>query len=125
MAQNGSRYRAVFTNPCGSDTTEEAVLTVDPPAGVERESSAVFGLTVAPNPLAGRGAIRFTLPRAGHVELTITDLRGRVVARPLESTLGSGDHMVAFDAASLPSGTYMVDIAAGREHQTVKLTITR
>ena len=57
--------------------------------------------------------------------LTITDLRGRVLARPLDAVMSAGDHTVGFDAASLPSGTYMVDIASGREHQTVKLTITR
>lgn len=125
MTQSGARYRAIFTNTCGADTTDEAVLTVSQPTGVDREISAAFGLTVAPNPMVGSGSIRFTLPRAARVELTITDMHGRVVARPLDAAVGAGEHAVPFDAAALPSGTYMVDIAAGREHQAVKLTITR
>ena len=125
MAQNGNRYRAIFTNPCGSDTTSEATLTVTPPASVGRETSSAFKLAVAPNPMVESGEIRFTLPRAGRVELTITDIRGRVLARPLDAALTAGEHTVSFDAASLPNGTYMVDLASGREHQTVRLTITR
>lgn len=126
MAQNGSRYRAIFTNLCGADTTTEATLTVTPPAGVDMEAGArALSLAVAPNPLVGDGSIRFTLPRAARVSLTIIDLQGNVVARPLDAMLKAGDHAVPFDADALPNGTYMVGITAGAEHGMLKVTIAR
>ncbi len=126
MSQSGARYRAVFTNRCGTATSDEALLTVTPVSSVNRENSVLFGLTVAPNPVAGRGEVRFTLPRSAVVDLTLTDMQGRVVASLIDnSPRGAGDHVVAFDAASLPSGTYMVHIAAGRDRQTMKLTIAQ
>lgn len=126
MSQNGNRYRAIFTNLCGADTTTTATLTVTPPSGVDMAAGArALRLAVAPNPLVGDGSIRFTLPRAARVSLTITDLQGQVVARPLDAMLKAGDHAVPFDADALPSGTYMVGITAGAERGMVKVTIAK
>jgi len=125
-SQNGNRYRAIFMNMCGADTTDEALLTVTPPAGVDNHDVAeALRLAVAPNPVAGDGMIRFTLPRADRVELTITDMRGRIVAHPLDAVLGAGDHAVPFDAATLPNGSYVVGITAGTRQETLKITIAR
>jgi len=72
----------------------------------------------APNPFNPRTTLAFDLPRAGHVELAVYDLRGRRV-RVIESAeLPSGHHVRHWDGrddagGAVASGTYLFTIDAG------------
>ena len=66
-----------------------------------------------PNPFSASTAIRFALPSASHVNVVVYDALGRQVRRLLDQSLAAGPHEVAFEAGSLPSGLYIIRIAAG------------
>jgi photosystem II stability/assembly factor-like uncharacterized protein len=59
-----------------------------------------------PNPFNPSTTIPFTLSRAGHVEITITDELGRDLMTTERRFLGQGDHYEILDASRLTSGTY-------------------
>ncbi|RZK09858.1 MAG: T9SS type A sorting domain-containing protein, partial [Hymenobacter sp.] len=59
-----------------------------------------------PNPLANSGRMSFTLPRAAHVELTITDALGRTVDHVDAGQLAAGTQSVTWNRKSLRAGVY-------------------
>ncbi|HET7904135.1 MAG TPA: hypothetical protein VFM17_06205, partial [Candidatus Eisenbacteria bacterium] len=59
-----------------------------------------------PNPFRGRTEIEFALGSSEAVSLRVVDVRGRVVASLIRSTLGPGPHRAAWSADHLPAGIY-------------------
>ncbi|MBK7143309.1 MAG: T9SS type A sorting domain-containing protein [bacterium] len=55
-----------------------------------------------PNPFNHSTTIDFSIPRRGHVKLTITNVLGRVVSTLLDESLSSGKHSVEWNAG--PAG---------------------
>src|SRR5690606_20863138 len=66
-----------------------------------------------PNPFNPRTTIRFALPAATPVTLTVYDALGRQLDVLVHGTLLAGQHEVAFDASALPSGVYLYRLDAG------------
>lgn len=67
--------------------------------------------SVAPNPVTRESVLEFMTTRAGYAHMRIFDARGRVVARPLESSsLSAGRHRVPMLGwhTGLASGVYFV-----------------
>ncbi len=62
----------------------------------------------APNPFNPRTTIRYDLPAAGHVELALFDLRGRLVRQLAAGERQAGAHAVLLDGGDLASGVYLV-----------------
>ncbi|MEM8488461.1 MAG: T9SS type A sorting domain-containing protein, partial [Bacteroidota bacterium] len=60
-----------------------------------------------PNPFNPQTSIRFAMPEAAHVSVSVYDALGRQVATLMDGVQEAGYHEVNFDAASLPSGTYL------------------
>jgi len=71
-----------------------------------------------PNPFRASTTIRFGLPEASPVRLTVYDVLGRQVAVLVDASLAPGIHRVRFDAAHLPSGMYLVALEAGGRRMT-------
>ncbi len=78
-----------------------------------------------PNPFNPTTSIAFTVPVSGEVTLQVFDLLGRSVATLLQGPLAAGDHSVAFNAAALPSGTYLYRLTAGSEVSTRVMTLLK
>lgn len=83
-----------------------------------------------PNPFNSETVIRFDLPNAGPVVLTVLDLSGREVARLIDSAREAGRHEVRWngktlDGRSAASGVYFVRIQAGERNTVRKLTLLR
>jgi hypothetical protein len=83
-----------------------------------------------PNPFNPRTEFTLALPRAGHARLTIHDVRGREVARPLDAELPAGERTITWDGRdaagrSLPSGLYLARLDAGSATRTIKVTLSR
>jgi hypothetical protein len=125
-SQNGTRYRAVYSNSCGSDTTREATLTVAT-TGVNEPTTGLGALrvSVAPNPITSSGEIHVSLPRAGEVQIDIADINGNVISHLTNGTMSEGDHVVNFNTAGLPSGAYMVILSTNGERRMVKVTVAK
>ncbi len=81
--------------------------------------------SIAPNP--GRFAFEFTYDLAGdgNVELTITDVRGRVVATLARGTATAGTHRLQWSARSLPAGVYFARLLQGGHAEVARLTVVK
>jgi hypothetical protein len=78
-----------------------------------------------PNPFNPSTTIRFALPRAGKVILTVHDLLGSPVATLLSQQVEAGEHDVAFNATALPSGTYIYKIQYEGKTLTRRMTLMK
>ena len=59
-----------------------------------------------PNPFNSGTTMDFAVPGTGHVRLTVYDVLGRQVARPVDEERPAGAYRVPFDASGLSSGMY-------------------
>jgi hypothetical protein len=78
-----------------------------------------------PNPFNPSTVVPFELAAAGQVRLAVYDVTGRQVAVLVNTTMSAGRHSVAWDAAGLPSGVYMVRLTAGGKVMTGKATLLK
>jgi subtilisin family serine protease len=60
-----------------------------------------------PNPFTETSTIRFAIPKAGSIRLTVFDVLGREVAVLVDDVLAAGWHEAGFDAAGLSAGLYL------------------
>jgi hypothetical protein len=91
-----------------SVTTSTAVG--DPEPGVPMRTEL---LPNYPNPFNPSTTLAFEVATAGPVTVTILDMLGREVARPVDGVVAAGSHRVPFEARGLASGTYYVRFRAG------------
>jgi hypothetical protein len=78
-----------------------------------------------PNPFNPSTTIRFQLPRASHVTLTVYDVLGREVSVLVNEGKDAGVHEVKFDGSNLASGVYFNRLQAGEFVQIRKLVLLR
>jgi hypothetical protein len=78
-----------------------------------------------PNPFNPRTVIPFSLARAGHVELSVLDLRGRRVATLVDRPLAAGTHAVPFDGGRLGSGVYLYRLEIAGQVTQGKMTLLK
>ena len=79
----------------------------------------------APNPFADQTRLRFELPHAQPVRLTVYDVLGRQVVRLVDGEREAGRHTVRFDGRGLASGVYVVRLALGDRTITRQMTLVR
>lgn len=65
-----------------------------------------------PNPFNPSTTIRFSLPAAAHVSLTVVNLLGEEVATLVARGMEAGTHLVQWDASGIPSGIYFYRLEA-------------
>lgn len=78
-----------------------------------------------PNPFNPSTTIRFDLPVASPVTITVFSMIGQRVTVLVDGELPAGRHEVRFDAASLPSGVYFYTMRAGNFVQHRKLMLVK
>ncbi len=78
-----------------------------------------------PNPFNPSTTIKFELPRASLVSLTVYDILGRQVSVLVNERREAGVHEVKFDGSNLASGVYLCRLTAGEFIQTRKLILVR
>ena len=66
-----------------------------------------------PNPFNPVTTISYAIPNAGKVEITIYDIRGRIVKTLLSTYKEPGRYTVKFDGKSLSSGLYIYRLEGG------------
>ncbi|MCP4571355.1 MAG: T9SS type A sorting domain-containing protein [bacterium] len=127
----------------GSGATALCYVDADIPAGgnltvtvqalhnsaVEVPTAAML-TGVAPNPFNPRTIIRYHLPAAADVRLSVFDLRGRELAVLVDGRREAGDHAEswtarAHDGTTLPSGVYLVGFRSGGYNETRKITLMK
>ncbi|GEM_PF-1563428 len=83
-----------------------------------------------PNPFNPVTEIRFQLPRASHVDLTIYNTTGQVVRRLSSQSYTAGDHAIKWDGRnqsghSVSSGVYLYELQTGAFRQVKKMSLLR
>jgi photosystem II stability/assembly factor-like uncharacterized protein len=78
-----------------------------------------------PNPFNPSTSIRYGLPKASQVNLSVYDMLGREVARLADDREEAGVHEVEFDGSNLATGVYFYRLRAGDFAQTRKLQLIR
>jgi len=83
-----------------------------------------------PNPFNPRTKIHFQIEGAGHVELVVFDMNGRLVRNLLNGSFGRGGHEIIWDGTnnsgkSVPSGVYFYELRAGHVHESRRMTLVR
>jgi len=84
----------------------------------------------APNPFNPHTTLRFSLPAAGQVQLSVLDANGRAVRLLLDAVLPAGPHERVWDGRSdageaLPSGIYLCRLTAPGAAAAQKLVLIR
>jgi len=73
-------------------------------------------MQVAPNPFSDKTTASFSLERTSDVQVTVTDLAGRVIHQRALPGLNSGTHQLTFGREIFPAkGAYFLTIQAGSQ----------
>ncbi|MGE5315558.1 MAG: glucoamylase family protein [Acidobacteriota bacterium] len=78
-----------------------------------------------PNPFNPATEIRFHLGAQARVILSISNVLGEEVSRPIDGVLASGAHQVSVDAGKWASGVYFYTLKAGAFTQTRRMLLLR
>lgn len=119
-------YNYVCTPHAGMGMT--GTITVSPKTGIKEISGIAneFKLNQNyPNPFNPVTQIRFSIPSAGFVNLSVFDLSGRKVAELVNGTNPSGEYSVDFNAAGLSSGVYFYRLTTGSFTEVKKMTLMK
>lgn len=76
-----------------------------------------------PNPAHQTATIRYELPQAAHVQLTVYDLLGRRVATLIDREQAAGRKSVQVQAGRLASGLYVYRLQAGPVVKVRRMTV--
>jgi hypothetical protein len=96
------------------------------------ETPQTFGLEVVtyPNPFNPSTAVRFVLPEPGEVELSVYDIRGRLVTTLVAERLEAGFHETVWrgrdsHGGTVSAGVYLCRLTVEGRVMTRKLTLLK
>ncbi|MBN1448751.1 MAG: exo-alpha-sialidase [Bacteroidetes bacterium] len=95
------RYMRNPTGNAGVNATERPVT----PSGYSLDQNY-------PNPFNSRSSLRFSIPAATRVTVTVHDLLGRTVQTVLDGERSAGSYMTTIDGTPLPPGSYLCRMRA-------------
>lgn len=102
-------------------------LNGTPPTGVQDiERSDVFKLRVSPNPVQGMATVRYELPEPGKVQISLTDLNGKVLQIIPVGNRGAGAHQVSLEPSminGLHKGVYLLQLQVDDKRKITKLLV--
>ena len=78
-----------------------------------------------PNPYKASTVIRFDIKDRSKTELTIYDITGRVVSKPVNNILEGGEYQINFDAHMLTSGVYFYQLKTERYSGIKKMVLIK
>lgn len=78
-----------------------------------------------PNPFNPATQFRFSLRNTAHIRLTVHDVLGRIVARPVDQMMEAGTHQVGWSASAIPTGVYFYTLTDGKNAVTRKLVVEK
>lgn len=84
-----------------------------------------LGLRLSPNPAVDATVLGYTLAEQSDVEISVTDMTGRLVSVPFTGTLAPGQYIQKLETDALNSGVYFVNVRSNRTQQTIKLIVSK
>jgi hypothetical protein len=122
-----AQYRVLMStpNPAVSPRVREVTLESESAATAVPGSTAAGGVLALaapwPNPSTGASAVQLSLPEAAAARLDVVDVRGRLVATPLDGALPAGPTRV--ELPELGTGVYFLRLRAAGETVARKLVV--
>ena len=108
---------------------QDAIADFNPTTGVETDSDLVpevYELNQNyPNPFNPTTTIKFSIPQAGNVNLTVYDAVGKEVAMLVNENVDAGEYNVQWNAAGFSSGVYFYRLEAGNFVQVNKMLLLK
>src|SRR5205085_4444093 len=96
----------------GSDVTDGPFTITSGTTDVFSAAVTDFALPgVWPHPVRGAAHVRFALPRAASIRLSVHDVQGRTLAVLAEGEWGSGIHEVTWNGTHAPAGLYFLRLS--------------
>jgi len=97
-------------------------------AGVEGDGTGAVAAKLSriwPNPLNPSATIRYSVPQASPVTITLYDVLGKKVATVVDSHMEAGGYTCTLQAGDLGGGVYFLRLQAGAHSDTQKLVILK
>jgi hypothetical protein len=127
--EQGDYVSAVFVtyNSTGSPADIRIDLHIEPSAvglGLLLPTEFAYYQN-CPNPFNAQTSLRFDVPQQSRVQITIYNIMGQEVVRPVDEVYVPGRYRVLFDAGRLPSGMYLVKMTAADFTQIGKMMLLK
>jgi len=78
-----------------------------------------------PNPFNPETVIRFDLPAMMQANVSVYDIRGRLVTELANATMDAGSHQLSFHGESHPAGVYLVMLSTEQGTQTQRMLLLK
>ena len=78
-----------------------------------------------PNPFNPSTMIRYQIPAAVHVNVTVYDILGKNVAVLVDGLQEAGSYEIPFDGSAYSAGVYFFRIAAGGDNALKKMMLLK
>jgi hypothetical protein len=117
-----------FADPSSSEDMDFSESDGDEQVEIDRTTTLPTTFYLAqnfPNPYNPTTTIRFAIPSAGKVKLTVYNVRGELVRTLVDGEVSAGYHEVTFDASKLASGVYFYRLEAGSYVATQKMILAK
>ncbi|SDX41478.1 DUF4961 domain-containing protein [Hymenobacter psychrophilus] len=88
-----------------------------------RASTAAFQLMAQPNPAGVAAQLRYELPQAATVQVTVTNLLGATVQTLPATRQPAGSRSLELPLQNLANGVYLVRLQAGTQQQSIRLVV--
>jgi PKD repeat protein len=115
------RFRFEFENDNGNNLyIDDINIFPAAQAGIDDQSTDL-GLSIYPNPVSNNLDIRLTIQEEGIYDIYLTNAVGQRVAEINKGEIAVGSTEIHFDASSLSSGVYFLNVASDGILRTEKL----
>jgi flagellar hook assembly protein FlgD len=81
--------------------------------------------SVYPNPFNPATSINYNVNKFSKVNINIYDVTGKLVSILENSYKPVGNHSIVWEASSLPSGVYFVNLSINSHTETIKIMLTK
>jgi|GEM_PF-2187237 len=113
-----SEGRNLAVYDCQNATAVSGGASGTQPSGVSLDTNY-------PNPFNSSTTIRYGVPVAGEVRLSLFDTAGRLVEQIVTGTVPAGYHSVTWNGINHPAGLYILRLEAGGVIKTAKMVLVK
>ncbi len=131
LLDEGDYHAEIFFthNAEGGEFILSVCLTVTDPNFTEDDTANLpddFSIvSVHPNPFNAATSIRYSLPQATNVKLSLIDYTGRTVLTITQGRQLAGNHAIGIDGSTLPTGVYVALLESGNAVRYTKLVCVK